>query len=81
MKNESLKELASIFIEKQLDGTMVHLIVSQNDYHDVYIAKQLTKKQIHAKPIQHIVKFPIKVNEKKFKEIAKMLKEVAENLD
>jgi len=80
MKSVNYKELDNLFIEEQQDGTKVHIIVSQNDYRDIIIAKQLTK-YVGNKTIQHIVKFPIKVNKSKFKELAEMLKNISESLD
>lgn len=80
MKGVNYKELGNLFIEEQQDGTKVHIIISQNDYRDIIIAKQLTK-YVGNKTIQHIVKFPIKVNKNKFKELAEMLKNISEKLD
>lgn len=80
MKSKNYKELASVYIETQLDGTEVHIIVSQNDYHDLIIAKQLTKL-VNNKRVQHIVKFPIKLNKTRFKELAEILKNIADNVE
>jgi len=80
MKSVNYKELDNLFVEEQADGTKVHIIISQNEYKDVIIAKQLTKI-VGSKTVQHIVKFPIKVNQDKFKELTEMLKNLSEKLD